>query len=246
MKSRAEGFPRLIAFFGPDGAGKTTQVKLLVDFLASNDFRVKQAWVRSVHLFAFVLWGVFRKLNLVHKRSNLRFRGISKGAISYLREESYGFVSPISMNPPILKSSFDKLLWTTVEVMSIVPILLLQVYIPLLRGYYVVAERYVVDSVASIAYFLNDPNFIHSRLARLLLSFIPKGAVFVYVDADYKTILDRRGKESGPYEYTVFHRKLYKELSPLVKAKYVNTCTSDSLSTHQEILELISFSRQQL
>ncbi len=238
-KTNTTQFPRLVAFFGPDGAGKSTQAKLLVDYLRSNDFAVKQAWVRSVHSFAFFMWVLFRRLNLLHQRSSIPFQGIAKPAISYLREDSYGAVSPISMNPPILKGRISRFIWSTMEIISIIPVIILQVYIPLLKGRYVVAERYVVDSVTTIAYFVGNPHFVRGSFAKLLLAFIPKGTVFVYIDADYDAIVERRGNVAGPYEYTEFHRRLYKELTPIVRAIYVNTSKASTQETHQRILNSI-------
>jgi len=234
-----DSFPRVIAFFGPDGAGKSTQARLLVGYLKSRGFDVKQAWVRSVHSFTFLIWVLFRRLGLLHQRSDIPFQGIAKPAISYLREDPYGAVSPISMNPPILRGPVSRLIWSTIEVASIIPIIMLQVYIPLLKGQHVVAERYVVDSVTTIAYFVNDPNFIRSPFAKILLAFVPNGTVFVYVDADYDTIVERRGRVAGPYEYTLFHRQIYNKLTPIVGAIYVNTSKVSIYETHQRILNSI-------
>lgn len=232
---RNVAYPKMIAFFGPDGAGKSTQAELLAKHLASQQCKVKRAWIRSVHTFAFILWSIFWKLGLCHKRSNIPLDGI-RPAISYLRQTPYGAVSPISMNPPVLKGAFSRILWSIIDTISVLPILLIQVYTPLVLGYCVIAERYIIDSIASIAYFVNDPQFFKGRFAKLLLKFIPEQTVFVFVDADYDTISLRRRNVAGPAEYTEFHRKMYLELTPIVKAIYVNTSTLSVQETHKRIL----------
>jgi deoxyadenosine/deoxycytidine kinase len=98
----------------------------------------------------------------------------------------------------------------------------------------------MVDSVASIAYFLGEDDFAHSWRAKLLLGLTPKGAVYVYVDADYDTILKRRGFAAGPREYTEFHRRLYAELCRKVGAFYIDTSKNTVAAANQKILDFIS------
>jgi thymidylate kinase len=230
----------MIAFFGPDGAGKSTQAELLVRFLEARGFKVKKAWVRSTHTIAYLLWLVFYKLNLCEDRSGF-LNKMKKGfVVSYLNENLYGAVSPITMSPPRLKGRFSYFLWSTVELLGIVPVIILQVYLPLFLGRVVVAERYVIDSIASIAYFLGDADFSRSWQARLLLSFIPKRTVFVFVDADYDTILLRRRFVSGPREYTEFHRRLYFELSRKVGAFHIDSSRESIDEASRKILRFVS------
>jgi thymidylate kinase len=239
--STSDSHIRVFAFFGPDGAGKSTQAELLTSFLRANGFKVKKAWIRSVHTFAFLLWNLFRKLNLTRDRSETAKRMSIRPAVSYINERSYGAVSPITTNPPILAGPVSRLIWSSIEVISIIPVVLLQVYLPLWRGYTVVAERYVVDSVASMAYFLSDENFIESQSAKLLLKFVPRGTVFVFVDADYKTILGRRGEEAGPYDYTEFHRRAFRKLAGKMGAYYVDTTKLTIEEAHARIVELMKY-----
>jgi len=229
-------FPRVIAFFGPDGAGKSTQADLIVGYLNSKGLKVKKAWVRSTHTFAFLLWNLFVKLKLYRAESGLPIRMSSRFAVSYLNERTYGMVSPITMTPPLLSNSLSRNIWSIIEIISLLPVIMIQMYVPLLFGYTIVAERYVVDSIASIAYFIDNPSFAKSRLAKFLLTFIPKRTLFVFVDADYKTIKERRGQLAGSSEYTVFHRKIYMELAGVVKAVYLNTSKMKIYETHNQIM----------
>lgn len=237
-------FPRLLAFFGPDGAGKSTQAGLMVDYLESKGLKVKRAWVRSVHTFAFLLWNVFMKLNLCRGPTGEPVRTRIGFAVSYLIEKPYGAVSPITMAPPPLAGPISRFIWSVVEVISIIPVVLIQVYIPLLLGDFVVAERYVVDSIASIAYFLDDELFVNSWFARMLLSLVPSGSVFIFIDADYQTILSRRRELAGPREYTEFHRRLYTILAARVGAFRVDTQKASVPEAHQNILSYISSTRK--
>jgi len=231
----------MIAFFGPDGAGKSTQAQLVINYLKSRGFKVKKAWVRSTHTIAFLFWLLFRKFNLLRGESNIAKRMPIKPSVSYIYEKSYGAVSPISTSPPMLNGTISRFLWSSIEVIGLLPVVLLQVYLPLLLGYIVVAERYIVDSIASIAYFLNDESFTQSFHGKLLLKLIPKGAVFIFLDADYETIVERRGSLAGPAEYTDFHRRIYRELAPVVKALYVDTSKLSVEQASDLILRYLGF-----
>lgn len=228
--------PRIVAFFGPDGAGKSTQAELLVADLKARGFKVKRAWVRSTHTFAYLLWLVFYRLNLCDDRSGILKKMRVGFAVSYLNESQYGAVSPITMSPPILRGATSRWIWATIEVVGIVPVVVLQVYLPLLLGRVVIAERFIVDSIASIAYFLDDDGFYESWHAKFLLRLIPKGTVFVYVDADYETILSRREDVAGPREYTEFHRRLYERMEKVVGALRVDTSRLSIKEANQNIL----------
>jgi thymidylate kinase len=231
--------PHVVAFFGPDGAGKSTQAELLIEYLQQNGLRVKKAWIRSVHTFAFLLWNIFRKLNLLSGQSDIA-RGMQmRPAVSYVNETSYGAVSAITTSPPILVGSVSRLIWSSIEVISVIPVILLQVYLPLSRGYVVVAERYVLDSVASIAYFLADANFIDSWNARLLMKLVPRNTVFIFVDADYQTILHRRGETAGPIDYTEFHRQVFNRLANRMGAYRIDTTKLSIEAAHEKIVSIV-------
>ena len=232
-------FPKVVAFFGPDGAGKTTQATLLVDFLESEGFRVKKAWVRSTHTIAYLVWWIFYKLNLCEDRSGFLNKMRAGFAVSYLNESEYGAVSPITMSPPVLKGRLSKLLWSLIEILGILPVVVFQVYLPLLTGRVVVAERFLADSIASIAYFLGDVDFDKTWQAFLLIKLIPRGTTFVFVDADYDTIKSRRSTVAGPREYTEFHRRLYFKLASRLHAVRIDMSSNSIEKGHDMILKAV-------
>lgn len=59
--SKDKYLPPLITFCGVDGVGKTTQVKLLTEYLTSKGVKVKFVWVRNPHAIAFIVWKIFSK-----------------------------------------------------------------------------------------------------------------------------------------------------------------------------------------
>jgi thymidylate kinase len=233
----------MVAFFGPDGAGKSTQAQLLIDYLRSKGFKVRKAWVRSTHTLAFLLWLLFRKFNLLRGEGNTAKLTPIKPNVSYIYENSYGAVNPITTSPPVINGPISRFLWSSIEVISLLPVVLLQVYLPLWLGYIVVAERYLVDSIASIAYFLNDERFTNSLYAKLLLKLIPKDTIFFFLDANYETIVKRRGCLAGPAKYTHFHRRIYSKIAPIVNAVYINTSRLSIEQASDMILQYLGFNQ---
>jgi hypothetical protein len=71
------------------------------------------------------------------------------------------------------------------------------------------------------------------------LRLVPRGTVFVFVDADYGTILLRRKEVAGPGEYTEFHRRLYEKMSKIVGALYVNTSSLSVEEANERILGFV-------
>ena len=195
--------PRLIAFFGPDGTGKSTHVELLVNYFQSHETKVKKVWIRSPHTLAYLLSCFFIKIGFRRVVSN-----------PFGRKKKY---------PAVHIDRRLRLLWSLIELVSVAPVIIFRVYAPLLLGYTVIAERYVVDTVVTIAYYTNDLGFLQSLTARLLLRFIPKNTLLIHLDSDYSTLLKRRSYMVEAYDFIEFQRAGYKIIGSLVGATFIDT-----------------------
>lgn len=167
----ANKLPTMIHFFGPDGAGKSTHVNILLKIFAEKNVRAKKCWVRSPHTLAFILWRFFVKVGFC--RTVYNCLGV-----------------PFKF-PAVDRNKGLRIFWVVIEFISIFP-LLIKVRYWLFKGYKLIAERYILDSVVTIAYFINDIDFLKGRIARLLFRFIPKNTTFIFLDANYRTIYQRR------------------------------------------------------
>jgi len=112
--------------------------------------------------------------------------------------------------------------------------------LPLKFGYTLVSDRSLVDTVVTIAYFIGDKKFIDGRTARLLLRFIPKHSIFIYLDSDYVAISARRGKIVEPKEFIEFQRAGYKKLSKIINAEIIDTSDLSIARTSERISNTIS------
>ncbi|RLG17570.1 hypothetical protein DRN63_02840 [Nanoarchaeota archaeon] len=207
-----------ISIFGPDGSGKSTQVRILARHILSNGYRVRIVWIKSYHTLAYVLSKLIEKLS---PNSIVR--------------NAYGHIIRINT---LCNTKFSRALWSLIEFVSLIPLIILRVYIPLLMGEIVIAERYVIDSIASIAYAVNDPLFDSRSLAEVILSFIPKKRLLIYLDCDYKTVKTRRLDLTDPEDFFKFQHEIYDRLSKRLGAIKINTAEK-SISETAHMLRFI-------
>jgi thymidylate kinase len=93
---------------------------------------------------------------------------------------------------PLINSAMDRLIWSIIEIISLIPKVLTEVYLPRFLGFTLIGERYLIDSIATIScYFLRDPDFIHSWASNFLLKLVPADTIIILLDADI-TIIGRR------------------------------------------------------
>jgi thymidylate kinase len=207
MHSRNK-LPRAIIFFGPDGSGKSTQADMLVSELDRKGIRNKKLWLRSLHTLAFLISKISMHVMKLSDPYQLRMR--------------YSDHRPF------------RIVWYLVEFVSILPLILARFYLPLLRGYVIVAERFVIDWIVSVAYATNNPSLVDSWLASSVLHIIPKQSLLVYIDADYPSILARRPAEDS-FEFIEFQRNCYSRFAEKYHALQIDS----SNKSIREVFELI-------
>ncbi len=201
--------PRSIIFFGPDGSGKTTQADMLVNELRRNEIKTKKLWLRSLHTLAFL---------------------ISKFAMHVLGLKTvYEFREKYSH-----RRSF-RTIWYAIEFVSILPLVVFRLRIPLMRGYRIVAERYVIDWIVSLSYVSRNESLIDSKLAKMALSLLPKDSLLIYVDASYDAILSR-GRNEDSLEFIEFQRRFYARMARTLNAVVIDTSDKSLQEVHKLIL----------
>jgi thymidylate kinase len=199
--------PRAIIFFGSDGTGKTTQANILVGKLRGRGIRTKKTWIRGRHTLAFVVSKVLQKLNqerpMVPDRYHLWFL--------------------LDTNETIRTR-----VWSLLEFVSVVPLVVYRMYVPLLLGYRVVAERYVVDTVIFNQYYIGhsfDP------YGRILMRMVPKNSLLIHLDGLERDILKRRSEDGTPLAFVEYQLKTYRSLASTLHALTINTSLNDIAAT---------------
>jgi thymidylate kinase len=228
--------PTLVHFFGPDGAGKSTHVEILIDLFKKDEPRVKKIWVRSPHTAAFLLWRLLVR-------------------IGFFRVVSNPFGDAIRL-PAVDRRRSLRTIWALAEFFSVLP-LLLRIRFWISRGYRCVAERYVLDTAVTIAFFIGDLNFLRGRISKLLFTFLPADTVFIFLDSDFGTVFNRRAplrhrancqqgeRDYGslpktavePREFIDFQRTAYKVLANYFSAIKIDTSKHSIQETSEKIRE---------
>lgn len=232
-------FPTLVHFFGPDGAGKTTQVDMLLHIEGSNAFRVKKFWMRSPHTLAFLAWQLLIRI----------------GFYRVIRNSLGGETKVPAVSTDRVLKSF----WLALEFLSVLP-LIMRFRLAVIRGYSIIAERFILDTIVTMAFFIDDRKLIYSRLSKLLLLFIPQDTVFIFLDTDYWTIFDRRAHLFGsktkqqrvgaygsvpslgvePQRFIEFQRECYKAFAKQFNALTIDTSKRGKEETHDTILKYLN------
>jgi hypothetical protein len=242
MSLETDNWPfRLVHFFGPDGSGKSTQADILVKVLRKCGVRAEKFWIRSPHTLAFLLWRLLVK-------------------IGFYRAVSNPFGVSIKL-PAVDRSRSLRLFWSLTEFFSVLP-LIMRCRFLMWRGYVLVAERHILDTVTTIAYFLDDLEFLSSKISRLLFCFIPKDTVFIFLDSDYETIFHRRAPlfdasvskpkrrvygsipklAVEPKEFINFQRSAYRALAKSFNALEIDASTCSIKETSNIILKYLRLS----
>ena len=211
--------PQLIVITGFDGSGKTTMAKLLVRSLKLEGYRTKYVWIKSLHTLAYLISLLFKNLG--------RFRQV--------RNPKELIVSRFELPSDTTSNK----IWTYIEILSVLPWVILKVHLPILFGFTIVSDRYLIDTVVSISMRVRDLHFVNSFPARLLLTMIPQKACIIHLDVELCAVLMRK----PDIEYTCDEIKcqiaLFKNLAKMMDAHTINTTQVGISETEATIRNII-------
>ena len=219
---------KLVIFAGTVGAGKSTHLRLLQNYLLKKGIATKATSLKSAHLFAHSLLWIIAKLYSIRK-SNLPI------------------ITAINETYPTLFKSFS-FLFTFLDALSIVIKDLINIQLPLKFGKMVLVEEYLpatvldyfvmfrVRKVIPYKYF----NFIYKLCARILALAKHQGSLVFFFDAP-NALLYKRYKDERYFverkTYLDLQRKLLPRLySNLLKDRIIYVITSNPISQVQHVI----------
>lgn len=214
---------RIITFMGPVGVGKSTQMRLLKGYLKSKNIRVIETFIKSSHVFAYILSRSLRALGVCEK-------------VSYTKG-----LTRIYPRRDILRRLFP--LWCLLDALSIAIKFFLTVYIPFCLGYTILIE----EGLTMMLYTYNmsfpclfkiEPK-VPPFLPRLLGWVLSKNHVNVVLEAKNEELSRRRKHRSYRQNelslYISLQRKWIARLS-FGDTIFVDTTNEPPVRVHKKII----------
>lgn len=165
--------PRIVCIIGPDGAGKSTQARKLIDVLENRGVDCKYQWFGARHLLSLPLLAYARLVGLSEVKQLESSR-----QIGYHYFERSRFVSTLY---PLLLLMDTFLMYIT---RILFPLIILNKSI--------VCDRYVHDILISLMISINDDTLYRSFVGRLFFRMVPDESLVVVLLADEETLRPRR------------------------------------------------------
>jgi len=127
-----------------------------------------------------------------------------------------------------------------IEFASVLPLIIFKAYLPRILGYTIVADRYVLDTLVYLHYWLGD-KVLRSYVAKVLPSLIPPNSVIIHLDAELQVLLKRLKYETATPDFVKFQRRAYRILADEFGATTIDTSKFDIDETFRNIIKTINF-----
>jgi len=223
--------PRIIAFVGTVGSGKSTHMKILCSKLKQKRLKVKVSSLKTGHLLAFILEILLARI------------------VASKRKDVFPIRALLEERPTLFRRIFG--LWLGLDLVSITLKFLVSIYLPLRLGYTILIEEYIPATISDYIYLSRIINF-HLRVDSFAINYLlrlmnlcsPTQMIFLDARDDE---LKRRWKLRGSFDergdYLKMQRTLLLQMSRELSPNgfiYINTDTKTLMETQKLIMSQLS------
>jgi len=169
---------KLIVFSGLDGAGKSTQIKFLVQYLHSRGRLTKFIWTRGGYTSLF------------------------NGLKNLLRKLMGGRVPPSGRNEKrkqVMRSKRVQKLWLVIALFDLLRVYTFQIRFWLWSGKIVICDRYLIDTLIDFKINFKDQNVEQWFLCKLLLWTSPQPDISFLMLIPVEEALKRSEQKDEPF-----------------------------------------------
>ena len=210
----------VIAICGIDGSGKTTQIKLLEEYLKQRGFKVKRIWFRWTAFLSYPLLALCRLLGYT------KWKTVSRSNVKYAERRFY-------MNKALAS------LWPYIFALDAFIYSILKIKARRILGYIILCDRFIPDIVVDLMCETKDCRLLKHFAGRMFLSLIPKGSKLIIIDVAESTAYDRK-RDIPDINYLKERRKLYLALAKALNVPVVDG-ELEMVDVHTTILRLLGF-----
>jgi thymidylate kinase len=201
----------LVCFTGIDGSGKTTQAKLLVDWLESQGVKSTYVWSR----------GEVRAIRSLLLFMGRRALGTSAREIS---SDGKSYREYQSRKSRLMENSMVRTLWSAMTYVEHLFQINLDIRRKMQDEFVVVCDRYQWDSSVDMA-VLNkkDPEWLSSRLNRFMWKLVPRPAITFFIDIPPEEAI-RRKNDIPSCDYVEKRAECYRYLAKCHAMTVIDGC----------------------
>lgn len=163
----------LVCIIGPDGAGKTTQIRILEETLEDQNIGVRYMWLGFRHVLSLPILGIARAVGL--SETEEAPDGTAVGYHYFWRSRVLSTIYPLVLY-------LDTLLF-------IVPLVYFYTYF---TDTVVLCDRFVYDTLVDVMVSVGEYDLHTSRLGRMFLTLIPEETETVLLLAEPEVLRTRR------------------------------------------------------
>ena len=186
---------KLIVFSGLDGAGKSTQIEFLMDYLDSRGRSIKFIWNRGGYT------------SLFNNLKNLLRKLLGKRAPSPGRNKE---------RERVMRSKWAQQLWLIIALLDLLRVYAVQIRFWLWSGKIVICDRYLIDTLIDFKINFKNQAIEQWFLYKLMLWASPRPDVSFLMLIPVEEAIKRSGRKDEPFpdspEVLTKRLSMYQEL----------------------------------